>query len=383
MQNKRESFFLRAGDGYRLTNDGQVAIEKHLPLGHYTIMPTLEGYIILPVPEIKTEAKLYGNVTQRAERIINTFKDRKQNTGVLLEGEKGSGKTLLGRTLAAKLAHEHGISTFIINQALAGEGFNNLISAIEQPMMIMWDEFEKVYDVETQQKLLTLLDGTYTHKKLFVVTVNDGYKVVDFMKNRPGRMYYRFRYEGLGPEFIREYAEDNLKNKKNIEGIVNAAMTFEKFNFDTLKAMVEEMNRYNETAGDVLNYLNANPTSQQSVYSVVEITPKDIPDHITEFDKDVNEGMTFNPFTSNGRFYIYGRPKREVPVVEVKNDKISAKRRNAFEDAEDEEFYIEFKTTDITDISKGRFTVENDKAKMIFTRKMNEPSAYTWRSLLQ
>lgn len=374
--NKRETFFLRQGDAFKLTNDGQINITKTLPLGHYTIMATLEGYIIVPIPEVKTEAKLYGNVNARAERIINTFKDRSQNTGVLLEGEKGSGKTLLGRTLAAKLAHEHGVSSFIINQALAGEAFNNLISSIEQPMMIMWDEFEKVYDQETQQKLLTLLDGTYTHKKLFVVTVNDGYRVVDYMKNRPGRMFYKFTYGGLDSEFIREYAEDNLKNKKNIDGIVNTALTFDKFNFDTLKAMVEEMNRYNETAGDVLNYLNANPTTQNASYEVVEITPKDIPEHINDFDKTLNDGMPLNPFASNAVMWLYGRPKKEK-VVEVKDSVIIKNKKKSRDD-----FYIEFQTKDITEIKNGKFTVENNTAKMVFARKVREAQTHTWRDLL-
>lgn len=384
---KRETFFLQQGDGFKLTNDGQINLLKELPLGHYTIMPTMEGYIIIPVPEIKTEPKLYGNVIQRAERIINTFKDRKVNTGVLLEGEKGSGKTLLGRTLAAKLAHEHGISTFVINQPLAGEGFNNLISSIEQPMMIMWDEFEKVYDTDTQQKLLTLLDGTYTHKKLFVITVNDGYRVVDYMKNRPGRMFYKFTYGGLDANFIREYCEDNLKNKKNIEGVINTSMTFDKFNFDTLKAMVEEMNRYEETAGDVLNYLNATPLGQSAVYQVVEITPKDIPEKYNDFDKVLNDGIGFNPFASNTIMWLYAREKKEKPLIEVKDSVIvkkmsNKKSRDEDYDDFDEGFYIEFYAKDIVEIKAGKFTVENEKAKLVFARKQNESQTYTWRDLL-
>ena len=36
----------------------------------------------------------YGNVNKRVEKILNTYSLRNGNTGVLLTGDKGSGKTM-------------------------------------------------------------------------------------------------------------------------------------------------------------------------------------------------------------------------------------------------------------------------------------------------
>lgn len=253
-----KTYFMKQGSSFRTTNEDNLQITKQLPPGHYTILVDQRGYFIEAVPEIKVEGKIYGDVGARVNRVLTTFGDRQNNTGILLEGEKGSGKTLLGRILAAELLKQ-GVSTLVINQPLFGEEFNTLIASIDQPLMIMFDEFEKTYPAEHQQKLLTLFDGTYSSKKLFVVTCNDGYRVVEFMKNRPGRMFYKFVYKGLDSKFVREYAEDVLKNKKHIDSIVNVAESFNSFNFDMLKAIVEEMNRYDETAGQALEYLNATP----------------------------------------------------------------------------------------------------------------------------
>jgi hypothetical protein len=53
--------------------------------------------------------------------------------------------------------------------------------------------------------------------------------------------------------------DDNPKQKSHIDGICNIATLFEAFNFDMLKAMVEELNRYGETPAEVLKFLNARP----------------------------------------------------------------------------------------------------------------------------
>lgn len=366
-----KTYFVKQGSAFRTTNEDNLQVSKTLPLGHYTIMIDQKGFYIDAIPDITVEGKIYGDVSKRAERILHTFSDRSNNTGVLLEGEKGSGKTLLGRILASEL-YKQGISTVVINQPLFGEEFNSLIASIDQPLMIMFDEFEKVYPAEHQQKLLTLLDGTYSKKKLFVVTCNDGFRVVDFMKNRPGRMFYKYTYKGLSAEFIKEYAEDTLKNKAHVDNVVEVAENFNAFNFDMLKAMVEEMNRYNETAGDVLNHLNATPAGQTSKFKIVEVVSKTIPDKYTEFDTHINDGEPLNPF--NHFMYFYGRTKATV-------SKKAKARRDPFDDSRSDELYINFGPKDITHVRAGRFVVENEMAKVTFVK---EPvvERQTWRDYI-
>ena len=53
--------------------------------------------------------------------------------------------------------------------------------------------------------------------------------------------------------------EDNLNDKSKISQVVAVSTVFEAMNFDMLQAMVEEMNRYEETPQEVLQYLNVRP----------------------------------------------------------------------------------------------------------------------------
>ena len=79
------------------------------------------------------------------------------------------------------------------------------------------------------------------------------------MRNRPGRIFYMIDFKGLSMEFVMEYCEDNLENKLHIPKICNIASLFAQFNFDMLKALVEEMNRYDETPEEALAILNVKP----------------------------------------------------------------------------------------------------------------------------
>jgi hypothetical protein len=212
----------------------------------------------------------------------------------MLTGEKGSGKTLLAKLLAVTAA-DSGVPTIVINEPWCGEGFNSFMQMIEQPTVILFDEFEKVYDKDDQEKMLTLLDGVYPSKKLFVLTCNDKWRVDSHMRNRPGRIFYSLDFKGLEQDFIMEYCADNLDNVEHIASVCRVAAMFDQFNFDMLKALVEEMNRYKETASEAMRMLNAKPEfGGDSKYKVsLQVKGLDI-----EEDKVEQDIWTGNPLTN-------------------------------------------------------------------------------------
>lgn len=254
------TYYLKNGNMYSVTDELSMDLCQHLPAANYIIQvhPMTGQFLLELVDSFKNIPKVYGNTPRYVDRIFNTFDDRENSTGVLLNGEKGSGKTQLAKLLSIKCAQEN-IPTIIINQPWSGDSFNKFIQTIEQPCMIMFDEFEKVYNSEQQESILTLLDGVFPSKKLFVLTCNDKWRIDSHMRNRPGRIFYMLDFTGLDETFIREYCNDNLKDKSHIDKICMVASLFGKFNFDMLKALVEEMNRYDETPSEALLMLNSKP----------------------------------------------------------------------------------------------------------------------------
>lgn len=278
------TYFLKSGNRFSVSTKESMDLHDSLPADTYTVKydKMQDRFYLEQIEQFLIRGRIYGDSERNCERILSTYTDRPGSTGVMLTGEKGSGKTLLAKMLSVR-ALSLGIPTIVINQPWCGENFNAFIQMIEQPTVILFDEFEKVYDREDQEKMLTLLDGVYPSKKLFVLTCNDKWRVNEHMRNRPGRIYYMLDYRGLDNDFIVEYCEENLKNKTHIHSICRIATVFDQFNFDMLKAMVEEMNRYDETPQQVMRLLNARPEfSSESRYKVT-LQPRglDIPeDHL-------------------------------------------------------------------------------------------------------
>jgi hypothetical protein len=184
------AYFLKSGNIFRVSSKEAMDLHEQLPAGNYTVAVDPFGNFYLErIDDFEIPAKLYGNTLRHTNRIINTFWERPAQTGVLLNGEKGSGKTLLAKNISTQLATQ-GVPTIVINHDWAGDGFFKLLQDIEQPCVILFDEFEKVYDNEGQEKILTLLDGVFNSKKLYIMTVNDKWRVNSHMRNRPGRLFY-------------------------------------------------------------------------------------------------------------------------------------------------------------------------------------------------
>jgi hypothetical protein len=290
------TYFLKSGTRFNVSTKEAMDLHEALPVGHYTVkFDKMAGCFYLEqIDGFEIKGKIYGDTKRQADRILNTFNDRTASTGIMLTGEKGSGKTLLAKMLSLEGA-KAGVPTIVINQPWCGEDFNGFMQMIEQPTIILFDEFEKVYDREDQEKMLTLLDGVYPSKKLFVLTCNDKWRVNEHMRNRPGRIYYMMEYKGLEQDFIIEYCDDNLKNKDHIPSVCRIATLFDQFNFDMLKAMVEEMNRYGETPNQVMKMLNTRPEfGGETRYKVsLQIDGVDVP------EKDADTEWQGNPLVQN------------------------------------------------------------------------------------
>lgn len=261
--------YVKDGSSFRPFKEENIDVHEVLPPGNYIIKSDAFGNLFFEsIASFEIPSKLYGDTTLYAERILNTYQLRGSSTGVLLTGEKGSGKTLLAKVISC-LGHDLNYPTVVINTPFCGDKFNELIQGITQPCVVLFDEFEKVYDREKQQEILTLLDGVFPTKKLFLFTVNDKWGIDIHMHNRPGRIFYALDYSGLETGFITDYCNENLLEelKVHIPVLCQIATMFYAFNFDMLKAIVEEMNRYKESPPEVLKFINASPIGENDTNS--------------------------------------------------------------------------------------------------------------------
>lgn len=231
-----------------------------MPGNTYTVHhDDMMGFYLERIVDFVLPEKVYGDVEKHAGRILTTFHKRKGSTGVHLNGVKGSGKTLLVKAISYYARVSTNIPTIVINHPFHGDSFNAFIQSISSDAIIVFDEFEKTYGWQDQKKVLTLLDGVYESRKLFLLTTNDSGECSEYLKNRPGRMFYSLTYDVLDAATILEVLTDMLVDQTQVQSIVKYAQVFTFLNFDMLVAIIEEMNRYDETLEDVLKMLNVQP----------------------------------------------------------------------------------------------------------------------------
>ena len=359
--------YVKESDIFWPTADGSIDVRDDLPVGTYTVgVDPRRGFFLKAVTDFCTSGKIYGKTPRHADRILNSFKVRPNSTGVLLSGEKGSGKTMLAKIISQQAALDN-IPTIIINSSFSGDGFNSFIQSIDCPAIVIFDEFEKVFKPEDQEGILTLLDGVYPTKKLFILTTNDKYRVNQHMTNRPGRIFYMIEYKGIDLEFIEEYCNDNLKEelKCHIKQICRLTMMYPVFNFDMLKALVEEMNRYNETPNEALEILNAKPFQDDNTKYEVKITKNGVPVAVENIHPRVIRG---NPISNDDlEFYI------EEP--------------NEDEDEPDDSYRLELTPNDLKKIDPdaGTFVYvleENNTATVITFTKESYKTSYRWQDAI-
>lgn len=203
------------------------------------------------------EEKVYGDHEKKVNKILNNFKVFNRSLGVILSGDKGIGKSLFIRLLA-EAAIKREIPVIIVDGAYPG--IENFIDSIEQEVLVLFDEFEKVFrphdSYNPQDHLLGLFDGVSQHKRIYAITVNKLNQVNEYMVNRPGRFHYHLRFEYPTQDEVRTYLYDNTSDVPSSE--IEKAISFAsrvKLNFDCLRAIAFELDS-GESFSDAINDLN-------------------------------------------------------------------------------------------------------------------------------
>jgi len=229
-----------------------------------------EGYhLVFKHTKFSMPEKIYNfnnsDVKSDLEEIFLTrFKQGNSNLGVLLLGEKGTGKSLLLKR-TANLALLADIPVIMVENSFPTESLANYLSNIPDECVILFDEFEKKFDKDgnspqSQSGLLSFMDGTSTHKKLIVLTANAEWSISPFFINRPSRIRYCINYTELTHEFINQFLQENLLHKDAIKTLLDELDLVESVNFDLLNTIVKEINIMypNESIKAILNILNIN-----------------------------------------------------------------------------------------------------------------------------
>lgn len=241
-----------------------------------------EGFYLVEIGDkYSLPEKMYGNHKAAAERVIQTHYNTPGNTGVLLTGLKGTGKSLFIKVIS-NIVLDKNMPVIQINKPFAGEDIFNFIENIGNCALV-FDEFGKNYSIynnnstPTQVSLLSLLDGLTNSKRLHLFTENKLEDISEYLLNRPGRVHYHFRYDRLPTNVIRELCKDNKVTEEITEELVNLSSRLKVLSFDIVKCLIGEWKAYGGTIQDHLDILNVtllrNPSNK--VIELLSFTTSD------------------------------------------------------------------------------------------------------------
>src|SRR5688572_25550345 len=120
-----------------------------LPVGVYSIGMSMRGiYLDRTGDDFQFGYKIYGKDTSFINRVVRTVHHTPGNLGVLLNGVKGTGKTVTAKQIANSLNMPVILMTTNHGDNFLG-AFGEFINAnIKQDVCLFFDEFEKVYPSE-------------------------------------------------------------------------------------------------------------------------------------------------------------------------------------------------------------------------------------------
>lgn len=229
-----------------------------LPIGTWLMkFDELSGFYLERQEDFKLPKKLYGKVKSLSDRFLTHYKNKEKNLGVWLDGLKGTGKSLL----AKQICIDSNMPIVLITTGFTGADFEAFLAKLGE-CVVMIDEFEKVYSnssrdgKSSQDALLTILDGVFESKKLFILTSNNSHKVSDAFLNRPSRIHYKLTYSGLSNDVIEEVIDDLLINKVYKESLMDLTSELGDVNMDMLVSILTEINLFNEPPSEVISLLN-------------------------------------------------------------------------------------------------------------------------------
>lgn len=241
------------------------------------------------VADFTIPEKLYGNPSQIADRILKTFNDRDKSLGVFFSGLKGNSKT----TTAKLVSMRSNLDTILITEPFIGSQFQSFIFGLKKETIIFIDEFEKVYNThQLQQEFLSILDGTYSNKLLFIFTSNSPH-INEFLRNRPGRIFYHFKFDNLEPEVVDEIIEKEL-TYKDVDSELRGLLTIlNSFSMDVLLNFIDEINRFKESPKKLIKGMNIEV--EQTDFNVMLFTK----------GKRILTTCNYNPLTTSDLYLSY------------------------------------------------------------------------------
>lgn len=283
-----KQIWLQDGNVFSQGSATTVSHPEGLPKGIYEVKVSMTGFYLSKIAESFTfDYKLYGLNQKFIDYVLKTYENTTGNLGVLLDGIKGTGKTVTAKELCNHLQ-----LPVILVQSM-GDSNDKLIkylsTTINFDCIFFFDEYEKEF--KNSSDVLSFMDGTYNsiYRKIFLLTTNE-LNVDPNLLGRPSRIRYKKSFSNLSEEVTREILNDILEDKTAIEKVIELTHSMNIITIDLIKAIATEINIHGvEALPDIKETFNIEFSRFTYLYREVQVRHCDLkftPENIKSILKD-------------------------------------------------------------------------------------------------
>ena len=271
-----KQIWLQDGNAFSQGSSTTVSHPEGLPKGIYEVKLSMTGFYLSKIAESFTfDYKLYGLNQKFIDYVLKTYENTTGNLGILLDGIKGTGKTVTAKELCNRLQ-----LPVILVQSMGSDTNDKLIkylsTAIDFDCIFFFDEYEKEF--KDSSDVLSFMDGTYNsiYRKVFLLTTNE-LNVDPNLLGRPSRIRYKKSFSNLSEEVTREILNDILEDKTAIEKVVELTHSMNIITIDLIKAIATEINIHGvESLPDIKETFNIEFSRFTYLYREIQVRHCDL-----------------------------------------------------------------------------------------------------------
>jgi hypothetical protein len=287
-----KQIWLQDGNIFSQGSATTVSHPEGLPKGIYEVKLSMTGFYLSKIAESFTfDYKLYGLNQKFIDYVLKTYENTTGNLGVLLDGIKGTGKTVTAKEFCNRLQ-----LPVILVQSMGSDTNSKLIkylsTSIDFDCIFFFDEYEKEF--KNSSDVLSFMDGTYNsiYRKVFLLTTNE-LNVDPNLLGRPSRIRYKKSFNNLSEEVTREILNDILEDKTAIEKVIELTHSMNIITIDLIKAIATEINIHGvEALPDIKETFNIEFSRFSYLYREVQVR---------------HCGLKFTPENINNLLKIYNQ----------------------------------------------------------------------------